>query len=366
MVETTAFRTLKSLASRYPVVLVCGPRGTRASALARRLMPAKSYLDLSDERTFSLAKQSPKTFLLAFPDGAIIDSLERLPSMVEAMRYHIGRWGFTPGKFIGISTCAFDLDESDGRLVELDVAGLTVDDLQALKTAVNHPFQTMLSGQLPDVVEGRMRPGDVVDEILERDVLKYINKSNLESFRAFMCHCASASTEDFSARMIAKVTGISAPTAKTWLSILERHSIIRTLFRRNDENCRAFFFSDTGILCNLLGIETKEDLILSPHRELVARTFAMNELLRGRFSKSMDADLHLGLGLDFLANWNGGFGIVIDPNIEVTEGSMAKALSSESRTVILHLGDVTYTKDGIDCISYRDWAKLAMEIDYFS
>ena len=48
--------------------------------------------------------------------------------------------------------------------------------------------------------------------------------------------------------------------------------------------------------------------------------------------------------------------------------SRARSLIKEDgpRAVILYLGDVTYNRDGVDCIGFRDWGKLAMEMNYFS
>ena len=367
MVETAAYRSLKSLASRYPIIIMCGPRGAGDSSLARRLMPIKSYINLEDKTAFALAKQSPKTFLLAFPDGAIIDSVQLLPEIVDAMRYHVGRWGFTPGKFVAISNSTIECDTSDGRVAYCNASGLTVDDLEDMKRPVANPFKLMHAGQLPDVTEGKTDINALVDEILVKDIRKHINISNLDTFRAFMKNCALSSTQRLSLNMVAKQSGISAPTAKAWLSVLQQNLVVRLAYEKSNSSHFSVFFTDTGILCNLLEIENAESLILGPHRDRVARTFAFNELLRGRFSKNLDPGLLLGIQADFQANFSENFYLVIDPNIEVTEGKMAQAIHiSNRKAVILHLGDVTYTKDGIDCVSFRDWARLAMEIDYFS
>ena len=330
-------------------------------------MPTKSYINLADQTAFSLAKQSPKTFLLAFPDGVIIDSVQLLPEIVDAMRYHVGRWGFTPGKFIAISNSTIECDISDGRVAYCNAFGLTVDDLEDMKRPVANPFKLMHAGQLSDVTEGKTNLDALVEEILSKDIRKHINISNLDTFRVFMKNCALFSAQRLSLNMVAKQSGISAPTAKVWLSVLQQNLVVRLAYEKGNDSHVSVFFSDTGILCRLLEIENAESLILGPHRDRVVRTFAFNELLRGRFSKNLDSDLFIGSLSDFDADFREGFSLVVDPNIEVTEGKMAKALQIASRkAVILHLGDVTYTKDGIDCISFRDWTRLAMEIDYFS
>ena len=204
MFETSAYRTIKNLASKFPIILITGMRGCDVATLSRRLMPTKSFIDLGDDGVFTLAKQSPKTFLLAFPDGAIINSVQRIPDMLEAMRYHVGRWGFKPGKFIAISSCSLDYDESDDRVACFNASGLTVDDLQGMKMPVSNPFRLMQTGQLPQVLEGKRNLDDIEDEILTKDIRQHINISNLELFRFFMKVCAALSAKQLSVNMIAK------------------------------------------------------------------------------------------------------------------------------------------------------------------
>ncbi len=370
MVETSAYRLLRSLSSKYPIVLVTGPRGCSAKSLARNLAGSKSFINLEDETSFALARQSPKTFLMAFPDGAVFDSAQRLPSIVDAMSYHVGRWGFVPGKFIAISNGMAEPHPQDDRIAICNVAGLTVDDLALMKRPVSNPFKLMQSGQLQDLVEQRAEPDAILEQMLSKDVLGHINVSNLEVFKTFMAVCASYSAQRLSANMVAKQAGVSAPTAKTWLSVLQRSLAVRVVQEKDEPSHTSAFFSDTGILCSLLGIDSAESLILSPHRDRVAKTFVFNELLRGRFYRNLDQSLCIGQQSDFHAAWNGGFEIIVDPNIEVTESKMDQAMQAQKisgrKAVVVHLGDVTYTKDGIDCISFRDLTKLAMEIDYFS
>ena len=367
MIETSAFHMLRMLSQKYPVVLISGPPGCNVASIAKRLMPQKSFVDLENSQIFRLAKESPRTFLMAFPEGVIINAIERLPSMMDAVIYHVVKWGFTPGKYLVVSRSDTDFQDLDGRIAKLDVAGLSIEDLARLRYPLNNPFQVLFQGQLPQILDGTLKMDDLIGLVFRKSILRHINVSNSGLFLTFMKACASCSAQDFSLNMIAKQTGISAPTAKTWLSVLERGYIVRTL-STHDSDRKAFFLYDTGLLCNLLGIGSKEELILSPHKERVMKTFAVNELLRGRFAKAMNRSLDLGTACDLEASWKENFSIVLEPNIEVTEARMekAKALAGRAKPLILYLGDGTYSRDGIDCIGYRDWSKLAMEIDYFS
>ncbi len=359
-------RTIIGFASKHPIVILSGPRGCGKDRLSRLAFPQKSYIDFEDQNVLKLAARSPRTFLLAFPDGAIINEYDRVPNFLEAVRYLVDRWGFHPGRYILISSRHTNVDNMGGRLVHYQMAGLSMSELEMENISTNNPFSIMCKGQLPFLLEG-MTAESLIDSIIEKDVSKHINGCNREQFKSFLTQCALCSAEQLSMNRIARACGVSAPTAKTWISILQLYNVVRIL--HGDEPSKTqLFFCDSGLLCHLLGIVSAEELVLSPHRDRVARTFAFSELMRGRFSKALPENIGLGRVCDFKAQWRGSFKMIVDPNIEVTEESRRriKEIRKPGKTVVLYLGDVTYTIGNTDCISFRDWEKLAKEIDYFS
>lgn len=364
--NTTAYRTLKNLASKYPIILLSGPEGCALDQMAKALMPNKNFVDLNSKSILDIASKSAKTFLLAFPDGAIINAADKLPTLLDAVKYHIGRSGFTPGKYILISTTRLSTDLTDGKTAHCDVLGLTIPDILKLKAQLTNPFQIIHGGQLPDLLTGASTPSTLIDTILNHHVARHINTCNIPTFRNFLTICARHSATPTPLNHIAKLSGISAPTAKTWATILEKCQIARPL---DSLDCRspALFFTDTAILCHLLNIPTKESLILSPHRTRVVTTFAVNEIFRARLSRFLSPSISLvstsTSTTTLNADWKTPYRLLIDPNIEVTDSTL---LAATPKTVILHLGDSTYTQNSVDCISFRDWTRLALNQNYFS
>ena len=124
-----------------------------------------------------------------------------------------------------------------------------------------------------------------------------------------------------------------------------------------------------------MGIENTKQTILGPYKDQIVSTFTYNELVRGRDNRQLEHNLSIGSKCDLLARWRENYAIVIEPNIEITETSLQRIKTIQKsrknkqhplKPIILYLGDITYSHAGIDCISYRDWEKLAEGIDYFS
>ncbi len=205
--------------------------------------------------------------------------------------------------------------------------------------------------------------------MIDKDVCRFINISNKEAFKNFVKACAPYSGMPMSMNAIAAKANTTAPTAKSWLNIMEHVGLIRQI--NDGENARSsrFFFTDTGLLCHLLNITKMEQIILEDYKEPLTKTFAFNELVRGRDNKQQRHNINVGRKYDFTADWRQHYTIMVEPNIEVTQetiGRIKEINSKEAKPLILYLGDTTYTTAGIDCISFRDWEKLAEGINYFS
>ena len=80
--------------------------------------------------------------------------------------------------------------------------------------------------------------------------------------------------------------GISQPTVKRWLSILEASGIIFILqphyknFTKRLVKTPKLFFVDTGLLCFLLSIKTEEQLLTHPLYGNIFETFIISEIFK--------------------------------------------------------------------------------------
>ena len=384
MIERTAKNALLRLASQFAVIGITGPRQSGKSTLAKMTFPGKRYISFDDKTIRELAAANPMDFLMAFPDGTIIDEAQKVPEIFDAVKYHVDQGSFTPGKFILTGSNQFNLkqnmtDSLAGRAAFLKLLPFSIGELKNGNLLSNNVYETIFKGFYPPLHDTakHFSPDDwfssYVDTYLDLDVESQINYSNLSVFKKFIQICATYSGQLLSMDSIARGIGVSAPTVKQWLSILESSFIIHFLepdtqnLGKSLVKTPKLYFIDSGLLCHLLRIESVEELILHPNKGAVVETFALGELLKGRLNQGKHPNLtyfrdQKGFEVDTIADWKHTFAIEIKSTIEA-EQKLSKnardylALRGDdgTRGAVFYLGDLTCTINGIDYVSWKDW-----------
>src|SRR5689334_12307454 len=74
---------LMQMAKEYPIVTVLGPRQAGKTTLVRSTFPNMPYVNMESPETRLLAETDPNEFLSRYPDGAIIDEVQRVPQLLS-------------------------------------------------------------------------------------------------------------------------------------------------------------------------------------------------------------------------------------------------------------------------------------------
>ena len=131
-IESTVFR----LAKQFPVIGITGPRQSGKTTLAKNLFPNKRYISFDDINTRKLAASNPNDFILAFPDGAIIDEAQKVPEIFDGIKYHVDNNDYKPGSFILTGSSNFRLKKNikeslSGRIGMVELLPFTISELKA-------------------------------------------------------------------------------------------------------------------------------------------------------------------------------------------------------------------------------------------
>ncbi len=387
MIHRTAQDALLRLASQFPVIGVTGPRQSGKSTLTKAAFPDKKYVTFDDKNMRELAKANPSDFVSAFPNGAIIDEAQKVPEIFDALKMHIDSTAYTPGKFILTGSSQFRLrqnmtDSMAGRAAFLKLLPFSVKELSDAGVCPDNPYELIFGGQYPPLhdKEKHFNPDDwyenYIDTYLDLDVKDQINPDNLSTFKKFIQICAIYSGQLLSMDSIARDVGVSAPTIKTWLSILETSFIIHFLepdtnnLGRSIVKTPKLYFIDSGLLCHLLRLESKEELLLSRFKGGAVETFAVAELLKYRMNQGKKPNLTFfrdkkGFEVDTIADWKHTFAIEIKssnaPEAKLSANTrkyLDLRCDENARNAVFYLGDISMNINGTAYVSWKEWSSF--------
>ena len=384
MINRTAKDTLLRLTSQFPVVGITGPRQSGKSTLAQNTFPDKRYVSFDDRNMRELAAANPADFISAFPDGAVIDEAQKVPDILDALKYHVDHTPWSPGKFILTGSSQFRLkknmsDSMSGRAAFLNLLPFSTAELKNADLLPETPYPLIFKGTYPPLYDPEKHFisydwfENYIDTYLDRDVKELINPNNLLTFRKFIQICAVHSGQLLSKESIARDVGVSSPTITSWLSILETSFIIH--FLEPDSNnlgktvvkTPKLYFVDSGLLCHLLRLESVEDLLLSRHKGAVVETFAVSELLKQRMNQGKKPNLTFyrdkyGLEVDTIADWKHTFAIEIKsanaPESKLSANTrkyLELRKDDNVRNAVFYLGDISMTVNNTAYVSWKDW-----------
>ncbi len=301
MITRDLANSLLHAAGRFPAVTLTGPRQSGKSTLCRELFSEKPYVSLEAPDIRSFATDDPRAFLARYPDGAILDEVQRAPELPSYLQGLIDD-DSTPGRWILTGSQDLALVESvsqslAGRTAVLHLLPLARGEVIRFD---RHPVgldDAMLAGGYPRIFDHGLDPAEwisaYVATYVERDVRTIGAVGDLVMFQRFVELCAGRTGQLLNYSSLASDCGVSQPTAKAWLSVLETSFIAFRLpaFHSNRRKrlvkMPKLYFHDTGLACWLLGIRSADQVRSHPLRGALFETWVATEVLKGRTNRAV-------------------------------------------------------------------------------
>ena len=352
MLARIASTTLLRLARGFPVLALTGPRQSGKTTLARAVFPEKPYVSLEnlDEREF--AQQDPRRFLARFPDGAILDEVQRCPSLFSWLQGIVDERKVM-GDFVLTGSAQFDLiagvsQTLAGRVGRVELLPLSIGELRQGGVLPESIDELLLKGGYPALYDRDLLPGDwfsnYVATYLERDVRQLVAIRDLSQFQRFIRMCAARSGQLLNLASLGADCGISAVTAREWISVLEASYLVVRLmphhanFGKRLVKTPKLYFLDVGLMAWLLGIRDAQSLSTHAARGALFETWVVAESFKRKFNAGMPADLYF---------WRDSSGNEVDLLEETAGGVQATEIKSGA----------TFASDWMDGV--HKWPRLA-------
>ena len=277
---------IKEAINNFPVVGILGARQVGKTTLAKEIQKSYKqsvYIDLELPSDFNRLENA-ELFLRTLEDKlVIIDEVQRKPELFPLLRALVDQ-NRKPGRFIILGSSSPDLiknasDSLAGRINYFELTPFLFEEISK-SNKINFDeatqFKHWLRGGFPDsFLAGNNELSfswrqEFINTFLERDIPNFGIRIPAVQLRRFWTMIAHSHGSIWNASKIAASLGVTFPTTKHYLDILEDTFIIRQLYpyyanvKKRLVKSPKVFLRDPGLLHSILNIESKEDLLGNP------------------------------------------------------------------------------------------------------
>ncbi len=267
-------KAIESQMDKFPILVLTGPRQSGKTTFLRNFFTEYEYVSLENPDNREFAKVDPNNFLKRYNNKIIFDEVQLVPNLFSYLQTIVDEQRVM-GQYILSGSQNFQLMESitqslAGRVAIFQMLPFDFDEMRSKNLLSKNYAEACLKGFYPPVFDRNLNTTvfykNYIKTYLERDVRKLVNIKEIRSFRAFLGMCATRAGQMLNLNTIAADCGISQPTARAWLTVLEASYIVFTLnpyynnFNKRIIKTPKLYFYDSGLLCHLLNIKSVEVL----------------------------------------------------------------------------------------------------------
>ena len=289
---------------KYPILVLTGPRQSGKTTFLKNEFANYTYINLEnlDNRTYAL--NDPNGFLGEHGNFVILDEAQRAPELFSYLQTKVDNDKIM-GQYILSGSQNFHLMRNISQSLAGRVALfklLPFDNLEMEHADwLNDDYAVNLQRGFYPAIYDRDIPSKVfysnyVQTYVERDLTELIQVKNLKQFRNFITLCAARVGQLLNLNSLANECGISQPTAKAWISVLETSYILYQLQpfhsninKRMTKNSKLYFY-DTGLVCFLLKINDAASLKTSTYKGSLFENYVINEYIKQQYHQNLLLD----------------------------------------------------------------------------
>jgi hypothetical protein len=354
MIYREAEKELQLLSAQFKAVAVTGPRQSGKTTLVKKVFKEKAYVNLENPDLRQFAREDPRGFLSNYPDGAILDEVQRVPELFSYLQQILDEKEQN-GLFILTGSNNFLLNSNisqslAGRVGYLFLLPL---DIGEINPGANMSNQLIFKGGYPEIYQKDIDPKKYYDNYIrtyvERDVRLLKNITDLYTFERFLRLCAGRTGQLLNMSSLAADVGVDVKTIGSWLGILEASFIAFRLYPYHENYNKRIvkmpklYFYDTGLASALMGIEDVSQLTIHPLRGGLFENLVVVDFLKRLYNNGKQNNLYF---------WRDNIGNEVDllikkgANRYPVEIKSAQTISDEFFKGIRYWNKLTNTEGG--------------------
>ncbi|MCY4149655.1 MAG: ATP-binding protein [Gammaproteobacteria bacterium] len=308
---------IKRLLRHHPIVILLGARQVGKTTLAKQIAGQWTgnchIFDL--ERPRDLARLSDPELALEPLEGLVVlDEIQRLPDLFPLLRVLVDRQPL-PARFLILGSAAPELLRQGNESLAGRVAFHKLEGFSLQEIGLSNHDQLWLRGGFP---KSFLSPSDsesfnwreeFIFTFLEKDMPQLGIQVGAPALRRFWTMLAHYHGQIWNASEFARSFGVSHITIRRYLDILTSALVVRQLqpwhenIRKRQVKAPKVFFTDTGLLHALIGIENLADLECHPRLGASWEGFALTQAIEISGARPHECFFwatHTGAELDLL------------------------------------------------------------------
>ena len=312
----------EAIIKEYPVVMVCGQRQVGKSTMLNHIKENnRRYVSFDDRQAKRLAETDPTLFFETYGYPILIDEFQKVPTILETIKDISDKLGYegkdNNGLFWLTGSQKFEMmkgvsESLAGRVAVFEMSSLSKNELigkdygvfnpelpalkkkENIKSSVNDIYNLIFKGGMPKINASSINRdryySDYINTYLERDIKELSQVGKLNEFYDFLVYIAARTGQEIKYDEISKQVGISAPTAKSWITILERSGVIFILRPYSSSitnrlvKTPKMYFMDTGLAAYLCRWPNAETLQNGNMDGAFLETYVVSEIVKSYYN----------------------------------------------------------------------------------
>jgi len=306
MVNRTIVEGINAYMQRYPIVALTGPRQSGKTTLLKGIFPDFRYVSLENPDNRAFAENDPNGFLQLYDQKVILDEVQRVPALLSYIQTIVDSNNMM-GQFILSGSQNFNLMKSitqslAGRVALFKLLPFDMTELKSADLLPSDYEQLIIKGSYPALYD-RSIPfasfyANYIETYIQRDVTELLSIRDFGLFRTFLKLCAARIGQQLNIASLSSETGVSVPTLRSWISILESSYIVYQLppffknFNKRLVKSPKLYFYDTGLASFLLGIRNEKTLLESEFKGALFENMIITEYVKQNYHNNLYHDFY--------------------------------------------------------------------------